>query len=97
MKKLLVTLLFATVSIPGHAWGPYEQGLVAGAAGLWLIDKLSRPQAPIVTSPYGVNNSVIPGSSVYNTPMFKQFYNCLVPVYDQRTGQTRNEVMVCSN
>ena len=37
-----------------------------------------------------------PNPNVYNpNPLFRDYYNCLVPVRDQYTGIVRNEVMTC--
>lgn len=43
MRKLIaVSLLAAAVSTPAFAWGDREQGILAGAAGLWAIQQLNR-------------------------------------------------------
>lgn len=45
MKALLFTLMLA-VSLPAYAWGDREQGIVAGALGAIVLDRILRPQPP---------------------------------------------------
>ena len=62
MKKFAAVLLtMALASTSAHAWGPREQGIVAGAAGLWMIQKLT--EQPTV----GLNMHVVP-NPVYVAP-----------------------------
>ena len=45
MKKVLIAGLIAVGAMgSAQAWGPHEQGILAGAAGLWAYQQLSRPQ-----------------------------------------------------
>lgn len=44
MKKILFVFLLSTLAQTANAWGPKEQGVLAGAAGLWAIQQLSKPQ-----------------------------------------------------
>jgi hypothetical protein len=45
MKKVLIAGLIAVGSIgSAHAWGPHEQGILAGIAGLWTYQQLSQPR-----------------------------------------------------
>lgn len=41
-------MLLATLAQSANAWGPKEQGVIAGAAGLWAIQQLSKPQIQAV-------------------------------------------------
>ena len=45
MKKIVVAGLIALSAVgSAHAWGPREQGALAGIAGLWAYQRLSQPQ-----------------------------------------------------
>jgi hypothetical protein len=54
MKKVIVSLalLGSLISTSAMAWGPREQGILAGVAGLWVYQQLDRagrqPQAVYV-------------------------------------------------
>jgi hypothetical protein len=51
MKKLFITFVLAALATPSFAWGPREQGILTGVAGLWIfqqLDKAGRPQPPVV-------------------------------------------------
>lgn len=52
MKKLILALTVGMfVSTSALAWGPREQGIVTGVAGLWIFQQLQRagqPQQPPV-------------------------------------------------
>lgn len=58
-KLLAVIGLSLAVATPAMAWGDREQGIVAGAAGLWAIQQLSRAGQPQV---------VYQGAPVYQAP-----------------------------
>ena len=49
MKKALALITAALVATPALAWGPHEQGILQGVAGLWLYQRLSQPQ--VVSQP----------------------------------------------
>lgn len=44
-------MLLATLAQSANAWGPKEQGVIAGAAGLWAIQQLSKPHYQAVPQP----------------------------------------------
>ena len=45
MKKVLIAGLIAiSGATSAFAWGPHEQGILTGIAGLWTYQQLSRPQ-----------------------------------------------------
>lgn len=47
MKKVIVGLLFGMIVSPSaFAWGDREQGIAAGAAGLWAIQQLNKIGQP---------------------------------------------------
>lgn len=91
MKKVIAGLLVSVgilTSASAHAWGPREQGILAGAAGLWAIQQLSRPNAvfnvngnPVVINPQPVYVQPAP---VYVSP----------PVYVQQPQQWCESVPV---
>lgn len=51
MKKLIVSLLLATASVPALAWGEREQGILAGIAGTILLQNITRGDANIQIAP----------------------------------------------
>jgi hypothetical protein len=66
MKKIaLFTLIAGMLSTPAYAWGPREQGILAGVAGLWVYQQLSRPPVAVYQQPPVV---VAPPPVVYQQP-----------------------------
>jgi hypothetical protein len=52
MKRVLVAGLIAVSGITSaFAWGPHEQGILTGIAGLWTYQQLSRPQVVVAPQP----------------------------------------------
>lgn len=99
MKKVVGSVLII-VGLLGvntaHAWGAREQGILAGAAGLWTIQQLTRPNAIINVNgnPVNINPQYVPAPSgpVYVSPPVytdrhqpQQFCES-VPVVDQFGG-----------
>ena len=90
MKKLIFVLV-ATFSIQAHAWGDREQGILSGAAGVILLQKLfQEPQhqhAPQYSQP--------PGHRIYTIhpppprPVYQEHWQwdpicyCYIKVYTQ--------------
>ena len=103
MKKFIVTAIAGLVlSSSAFAWGPREQGALAGIAGLWAFQQLQRAGQPQVT--YQQTPSVIvqqPPVVVQQSPVFvypiHNYYSCLVQVQDPYSGVIRNEVRTCVN
>ena len=62
MKRFIVALVAGLlVSTSAFAWGPREQGILTGVAGLWVFQQLSRPNQvvhvngnPVVINPQPV-------------------------------------------
>lgn len=46
MKKFIAFALMATVASQAMAWGEREQGVLAGAAGLWIFQQLNKAGQP---------------------------------------------------
>jgi hypothetical protein len=95
MKKLIAGLIVGMlVSTSAFAWGPREQGILAGAAGLWTIQQLTRPNAiinvngnPVNVNPVYVQPApqVYVSPPVYTQPQVQQWCES-VPVVDQFGG-----------
>lgn len=53
IRHLVTTAVLTLVAGSAQAWGEREQGFVAGIAGAWLFNQLSRPdpQPPWVVPP----------------------------------------------
>lgn len=58
MRKLIASVIVGTSLFASNAfaWGDREQGILAGAAGLWVIQQLNKPNvqsapAPVYTDP----------------------------------------------
>lgn len=76
-KVVAAVALAATVSTPVYAWGDREQGILAGAAGLWAIQQLSRAgQQPMYPA--------YPPSPVYQPPMVPYYPGTVYPGYSYR-------------
>jgi hypothetical protein len=77
MKRIaLFAVVASLLSAPAYAWGPREQGMLAGAAGLWIYQQLSRPPVAVYQQPAPV--IVAPPPVVYQQP---------APVYQQAPSQ----------
>ena len=97
MKKLIVGLLVSVgvlTSANAHAWGAQAQGIVIGAAGLWTLQQITRPNAiinvngnPVNVNPVYVQPApqVYVSPPVYVPPQVQQFCES-VPVVDQFGG-----------
>jgi hypothetical protein len=81
MKKVISGLLVGMlVSTSAMAWGEREQGILAGAAGLWFIQQMNKNGQPhnppvIVYQQPPVYNSPAPYVSppLYDTPKPQQY------------------------
>jgi hypothetical protein len=87
MKKILIALaVLGTVATQAHAWGPREQGVVAGIAGTLLVQNIARAHQPVYAYPgYGWNDSRYPqyaGAYGVQPWMVQQPVRC----YDQVIG-----------
>lgn len=55
MKKVVVAALVALIAMPAFAWGPREQGALAGIAGTLLFQHITRdgaqPAPPVYSAP----------------------------------------------
>jgi hypothetical protein len=74
MKKLIFALLLGSMATQSYAWGPREQGILAGVAGLWAIQQLAKPaQAQPQPQPqpiYSMPPVVIPQQVVQPAPVY---------------------------
>lgn len=90
MKKVIVSavvVVSALASASAHAWGPREQGIVAGAAGLWIFQQLNKagqPQQVIVQQPPVVYQQP---PVVYQAPVPQQY--CESRIMTDQFGQQR--------
>jgi hypothetical protein len=48
VASLVISFGFASTA---HAWGEREQGALAGVAGLWIFQQLSKPQVVVQQPP----------------------------------------------
>ena len=95
MKKVLIAGVLAVSGITSaFAWGPHEQGILQGMAGLWAYQQLSRPHVyyqpqpqviyqapPVYTAPPVM---VQPAPEVRVLPQYSPAYpgpNGCYPVY----------------
>ncbi len=68
MKKISLIFLLGIVTSSANAWGPKEQGVLAGAAGLWAIQQLSKPHYQTAPQP------VVQAVPVYVYPPQQQVF-----------------------
>jgi hypothetical protein len=84
MKKLIFALLIGALSTQSFAWGPREQGILAGVAGLWAIQQLAKPaQAQSLPQPtYSIPQQVVQPAPIYVYPP-QQAIQMPAPTYGQ--------------
>jgi hypothetical protein len=90
MPKLLIGLLTLTIVSPAMALGDREQGLLTGAAGLWLVQKFSKENSHNHNETPTVIQSVPPMQ-----PQGNYVYTCYVQVQDPVTGTINLQQQVC--
>lgn len=93
MKKAIVAGLVVLSTIgSAHAWGPREQGVLQGMAGLWVFQQLSRPQVVYQPQPqviYQPAPQTVPVPEVRQLPQYSPAYpapygySCM-PAYTQQ-------------
>lgn len=75
MRKLLASLVLAAlITSPAYAWGPREQGALAGVAGLYLLQHagvVNAPQPHVYAPSYPAYSHVPPARSYTYQPMYK--------------------------
>lgn len=102
MKKAIVAGLIAiTAAGSALAWGPREQGALAGIAGYWAYQQLSRPQVVVQPQPQVVYQQtqtlpppVYQQPEVRTLPQYSPAYpgpNGCFPLYTQQ-GQFYGQV-----
>jgi len=91
MKKLILALTVGMlVSTSAFAWGPREQGIVTGVAGLWIFQQLQRAgqaqppvvvyqQPPVVYQPPVINQAPMTPPVIVQPQQFCEW----APVTDQ--------------
>ncbi len=67
MKKALLLITFF-VSTQVNAWGAREQGILAGASGLWIIQQLTKPSVQQAPQPA----YILPQPTVQPAPVYIQ-------------------------
>ena len=90
MPKLLIGLLALTIVSPAMAWGDREQGILTGAAGMWLFQKFSKENSHNHNETPTVIQSVPPMQ-----PQGNYVYTCYVQVQDPVTGTINLQQQVC--
>ena len=104
MNKLLAGLLAFAIASPALAWGDRENGVLLGAAGMWMYDKFrNMPQQQPQPRVYGgpVYNgggmyppvATVPPQQPYAGPNY--VYTCYVQVADPYTGMIELKQQVC--
>jgi hypothetical protein len=91
MKKLIFALLIGGMSTQSFAWGPREQGILAGVTGLWAIQQLAKPaqvQAqPLPQPTYSMPPAMMPQQVVQPAPIYvyppQQVIQMPAPTYGQ--------------
>jgi hypothetical protein len=98
MKNLTAALvLSALASSPALAWGEREQGILAGAAGALIIQKIfeNDRQAQVVPQPQIVVPPQQPQVIVVPPQQPTQIVGCVVTVQDQHGRVIRSESRAC--
>lgn len=99
-KLLAIALIGTFISAPAMAWGEREQGILAGAAGLWLIQRLNQPpvvvqQAPQIPTPTGPMVGQYPTGPLPYI-LIPQCRQVLAIQYDRFGNEIRYPVTVCN-
>lgn len=68
MKKIILSIVLVGAVTGANAWGPREQGVLAGAAGLWAVEQLAKPQQ-VIQQPTYVMPPPIQAVPVYVYPV----------------------------
>ena len=94
MKKVLIAGLLAVSGMSSAlAWGPHEQGILTGIAGLWAYQRLSQPQVVYQPQPQVIyqQTQTLPAPvyppEVRALPQYSPAYpapNGCFPVYTQQ-------------
>ena len=74
-----------------HTGGDWVAPLVGGVILGAIISRPSVAQPPVIVQ----QPPVIVHQPPFYGPVFREYYNCLVQVYDPYSGQYRNEVRTC--
>jgi hypothetical protein len=79
MKKYVSALVVALglISTNAHAWGDREQGILAGAAGLWVFQQLNKAGQtqgqPVIVQQVPPSNVPYVSPPVYTAPKPQQY------------------------
>ena len=92
MKKitsLVVASIIAMASYApaAHAWGPREQGILTGVAGLWVYQQLSKPPVTVYQQPPVIVQQ--PPQVIYQQPP--------PVVYQQQRQVCRTDYIIVDN
>lgn len=95
MKKIVlaVALIGSLISTSAFAWGPREQGILAGVAGLWAFQQLDRAgrQQPQVV--YQQPPVVYQQPPVIVQPQTIYVYPTTAPVWNGARCELRSEMI----
>jgi len=95
MKKLVLAAALIA-STPAFAWGEREQGALAGVAGLWIFQQLSKPQVVVQQPPVIVQQPPVivqqPPVIVQQPPVYSlpRSQHGGTPIYERRTQWDAN-------
>lgn len=85
MKKLFFALIVSSIASQSHAWGPREQGILAGVAGVWAIQQLAKPAQAQPT--YSMPPVMMPQQVIQPVPVYvyppQQAIQVPAPIYGQ--------------
>lgn len=87
MKKLIFALIVGLISSQSYAWGPREQGILAGVGGLWAIQQLAKPAQAQPT--YSAPPVVMPSQVVQPAPIYVYPPQQVIPMPAPTYGQVQ--------
>jgi hypothetical protein len=96
MKKVLVAvaLIGSLISTSAMAWGPREQGIAAGVAGLWIFQQLDRAGRPQPQAIYQQPPQVIyQQPPVIVQPQTIYVYPTTAPIWNGTRCELRSEMI----
>lgn len=100
MKNLTAALVLSLAATSAFAWGDREQGILAGAAGVLILNEIfkNNQQAQVIHQPQVVQQPQViysPPPQVVVVPQPSQIVGCVVTVYDQNGRPVRSESRAC--
>lgn len=97
--KIAKTFVIATYLLYANsamAWGNFEQGVLSGAAGLWLWQRLNQPPVAVQQVPQGPLIGQLPTGTIPHIIINSNCRQVLAVQFDRFGNEYRYPVTVCN-